>query len=377
MNNNVQVVNQDEIDLIEIILVLWNGKWLVALITLLAIFVGVGYLYVAPSKTSVSINIEPISSFEQEVYADLNALKFYDITQEYLLSLLMEKMSERETLVDAIKSVKFFVPSEFKSQDEYEDAVRKMAYSVQITPPIIDDGLAKNRKTKKREYWGLEIKGYAPEKLLEILKLSIKDSNTQVREALQRRFNQKLTIAERNKKYALEDIERSIKNTKLDYKINITNRLAYLKEQSLIARKLGIDKNTIESQTFRATNSVVTNVKTDSPFYLRGYKAIEKEIGLLESRENTESFMPDLIKLRKKARELTQNPVYERAKIVFMDTPIQDEKGFKAARVDVASAIIKFVISPVIIIALSVILGGTLGVIIILFRHYAHNRQQG
>lgn len=332
-----------------------------------------GYI-LASKKSSISLNVEPISSFEQEAYADLNTLKFYDITREQLLSLSIEKMSERQVLVDAIESVKLFTPSDFKNQSEYNEAVRKMAYAVKITPPTTDDELAKIRKTEKREYWSLNLEGASSDKLLEILNLAIQNSNLQVREALVRRFDQKLAIAQRNKTYALEDIDRSINNTKADYETNITNRLAYLKEQALIARKLGIDKNTIESQTFRASNSVVTNVKTDSPFYLRGYKAIEKEIELLESRENDESFMPALVELRKKARALEQNPVYERAKIAFMDTPIQDEKKFKSVRADIASAVVKPTVHPVMVIILSILLGGMLGVITVLFRHHVLNR---
>ena len=39
-------------------------------------------------------------------------------------------------------------------------------------------------------------------------------------------------------------------------------------------------------QSFGGKNGVVTNLKTDTLFYLRGYEAIEKEIALIEVREN-------------------------------------------------------------------------------------------
>jgi hypothetical protein len=60
-----------------------------------------------------------------------------------------------------------------------------------------------------------------------------------------------------------------------------------------IARKLGIKKNTIESQMFDTQNTVVTNVKTDTPFYLRGYEAIEEEINLIKGRKNKSAFVKD------------------------------------------------------------------------------------
>ena len=56
----------------------------------------------------------------------------------------------------------------------------------------------------------------------------------------------------------------------------IKDKLAFLSEQAAIARRLGVKKNTIESQMFVTQNTVVTNVKTETPFYLRGYEAIEE-----------------------------------------------------------------------------------------------------
>ena len=76
--------------------------------------------------------------------------------------------------------------------------------------------------------------------------------------------------------------------------------MAFLREQSAIARKLGVKNNTIETQSFGGKNSVVTNVKTDTPLYLRGYEAIEKEIELIEARENKEAFVSGFAGVRAK-----------------------------------------------------------------------------
>jgi hypothetical protein len=40
----------------------------------------------------------------------------------------------------------------------------------------------------------------------------------------------------------------------------------------------------LKRRAFGGKNSVVTNVKTDTPLYLRGYEAIEKEIELIEGK---------------------------------------------------------------------------------------------
>ena len=45
---------------------------------------------------------------------------------------------------------------------------------------------------------------------------------------------------------------------------------------------------------FDTQNTVVTNFKTDTPFYLRGYEAIEEKINLIKGRKDKSSFMKDL-----------------------------------------------------------------------------------
>ena len=64
------------------------------------------------------------------------------------------------------------------------------------------------------------------------------------------------------------------------------NRLDYLKEQSAIARELKIIDNQIDSVNLSQA-AVSLNISTaDIVYYLRGYKAIDKEIELIQNRES-------------------------------------------------------------------------------------------
>ena len=59
--------------------------------------------------------------------------------------------------------------------------------------------------------------------------------------------------------------------------------LPSLNEQAAIARQLGIADNQAGLATL-GTNGIGINVNTDLPAYLRGFKALEKEIALINSR---------------------------------------------------------------------------------------------
>ena len=62
-------------------------------------------------------------------------------------------------------------------------------------------------------------------------------------------------------------------------------RLDYLKEQSAIAKELNILDNQIDNVNL-SQSSVSLNINTaDIAYYLRGYKAIDKEIELIENRD--------------------------------------------------------------------------------------------
>ena len=66
-----------------------------------------------------------------------------------------------------------------------------------------------------------------------------------------------------------------------------SQRLLFLTEQATIARELGVETNFLEGngQLAPSENSVSLSVHSLSPpFYMHGYKAIEKEIALIQAR---------------------------------------------------------------------------------------------
>ena len=79
-------------------------------------------------------------------------------------------------------------------------------------------------------------------------------------------------------------------------------RLEYLSEQSSIARELNILDNQIDNVNL-TQSSVSLNINTaDIAYYLRGYKAIDKEIELIKNRDyqNFEFIKQEIANLKKK-----------------------------------------------------------------------------
>ena len=111
-----------------------------------------------------------------------------------------------------------------------------------------------------------------------------------------------------------------------------------MKEQAAIARKLDISKSNvnsgvIETQTVSTETGIITNLKTEVPYYTRGYEMIEKEIDLIQKRENKEAFVDGLNSLYQKMKLLTENKNIERLRVLFNELPIIKSNGFSVAKI--------------------------------------------
>jgi len=365
MNDN-QIHYDDEINLAEIAQTIWDGKWIIVAITSISIIGGGLFSILAPKSYSGSLELRPIPLSQSQQYNELNSLEFYTITPKILIESLIEDISKRDTLANALRNNLKIPRHSNESEEEFELRLLSIANSFKLLAPTPAN---EGRNREVRLNWEIEfnLSNASKENIQNILRQALTDSNENVRRLKDAIFQQKTNIAERTNKYSVEDLAVTINNQKEDYEKKVRNRLAFLNEQSQIARSLNIAKNTIETQTFQSGSSIVANVVAETPFYLRGYEAIEKEAILLKTRKGVEAFITELIELEQKKREIIQDRSIERAKIAFNSTPIVNG-DFSAAFYDIASIEFKSNIRTSMILALAFIGGGFLSLLVVLIR---------
>ena len=83
---------ENEIDLLDILLNLWEGKWIIIGTTLFCCVVGVLWLISVPSKFTAVTEIEAITSFEGDAYQQSNALGFFSVTPDSLLTAFIDQL---------------------------------------------------------------------------------------------------------------------------------------------------------------------------------------------------------------------------------------------------------------------------------------------
>ena len=375
----------DEIDLLECIETIWNGKWKIASIIAISLLSVFGFNIVNPNKTfNAKTAIKPVTSFEFDKYLLFNSsLKKFEkdtkkvsddlifkITPKTLINIYIEQLEEGTLLEKGIDKFQLVNKDNFENEYDYKEAVQKFSSNIKIIRPINNDS-----KTQLRFHHVLSAGYNDQDKWKKLLTFVNSEANKEVKNIIINRFETFTSIQEQINNFAIKDIEIQIDNAIKDYELLTKNKLAFLSEQARIARKLGIKQNTIKNQKFGEINAIITNVKTVTPFYFRGYEAIEEEIKLIKGRKNKAAFIEDLFKLEQKKRELEQNQTLERAKKLFEKLPIQEDY-FKAVIFTVAATDFEYKNNnKKLYYALALVLGAMIGVVFVLINKAIINRK--
>lgn len=225
--------NNDEIDLVELFSQIWENKFKLLLISFLPAVVMYFYLI---SKDQVeqlfktTTEIKPISRFEAYVYNDFNSYidtqrysttiigpyannidsnviefinysSFDKINRSYLLSLFIEKISERKFLIETLKKHNFVKKENFKSIQQYEKKLIEVSSSIKF----------KSFDDKGNIYGEIYHKVKNKEEYENFLKLLEKTANFEIQKFLKRKFNDTIINQKIIQKYKIEDTEASIR----------------------------------------------------------------------------------------------------------------------------------------------------------------------
>ena len=359
----------DEIDLSELVKTLWQGKWTIVACTCLCFVVGAAYHKFSANPFTATLEIKPITQVDAIKYSEFNALGFNPISTNYLLTSFTTKLQNRQLWLSVFDEVYNFKQNEFESLEQYNDWIRGLTYAVKFELPTIDKDLIEIRQQDKREFFAIKYSGDDLDKVNQIIEKVTDVATDLVKSNLATTFNNQVLLKEQSDTFTKEDLQNAIDNLLSDYDKKIANRLAFLDEQGKIARKLGIAKSTFESQTFESSASAVTNVNTDTPFYMRGFEAIEEEIALVSLRKKKEEHISELIDLEAQVRAIEQDKTVLRAQALFENTPLKSSTtSFVAAQVDINEADIKYSRKGSLILALSLVLGGFIGIFAVFVR---------
>lgn len=246
-------INNSEIDLVELINIIFKNKWKVAIITSLSLLLTL-IIHIRNTENNqnaifynAKIKIYPITAFEEFKYETYNGYlkhnnsknKFYSIgrynfneteelgknfdenfilkeyysyknidyssfpiiNRQYLFELFVEKFNEKLILVDGIKKFQLINRNNFKSDDEYEGAVLKLASKVKLNiikknnEEIPDLNLIFSTKSENKNIW------------IKLLRSFQEKANLEIQNHIYNSFNEQVLNQLKLFDYKIEDIE--------------------------------------------------------------------------------------------------------------------------------------------------------------------------
>lgn len=359
---NQQMFYDDEINLAELFKTLWDGKWKILLTALLFMLSTFIFIKISKQPFEATTSIKPLNSTDMREYQSSNDFGFFEVDSNLLLRLFIEKITDKKILKEVVQSNQLIDKNEYKDAELYEKAVNDFIQSIKIIEPSNINGKTKGEIQK---YWTINAEYWDEDKWRNLLEDTYKNINLDIKNEIQLRFDKKIEIVKKSNEFKIRDLDMEIKNKLNDYDRIVKERVAFLNEQGVIARKLGITKNTIETQSFSSQNAFITNIKSDFPFYLRGYEAIEQEIELIQNRKDKTEFIAGLMELENKKRDILQDLTIERAINLFKTTPIQSS-SFNAVKTFSYETNFKFKYKVPLMLFISLIIGVIFGIFYVL-----------
>ena len=252
---------ENEIDLIALFKIFWNGKIKILLITIISFLVGSVYSSQIPINYLNSLTINPNKNSEFIKYDYMKKLlKINQSNQSnqsnQLNQLNQLNLSSQSDQSNQLNLFRFINELKFNTEDQ-EMELFKNAKLLEIV-----------KLNENEESYIINFKWYDPDEAKKVLQDILNLTSKNLKRSIDLEL---LQLLEFEKRLLLS------KNL---------NRLDYLKEQSAIARELNIIDNQIDSVNLSQA-AVSLNISTaDIAYYLRGYKAIDKEIELIQNRES-------------------------------------------------------------------------------------------
>ena len=121
----------DEIDIFEIFLDLWEGKIKIISSVVIALLIALGFNFFSPKPNfEATTEIKPLSSVQSQPYNLLNSYDFFKITAQKLLSLYLEQLEYKTLFVKVVDELGVLQKSDFENIDDYNIAILRFVSNI-------------------------------------------------------------------------------------------------------------------------------------------------------------------------------------------------------------------------------------------------------
>ena len=382
-------------DLFEILVTLWDGRIKIIVISLLATVIGIIFTLTKPNSYIMSTNIKKSSQTVFEPYAPLNVLlrknsSSFVLDENKIFQMFVSEFNDYEEMITVLEQDEFVkdIIKDLNETDK-EKALFKFAKSFHLSPP-----------PRNKKQWILGFQWHDVSEGIRLFEQGINLTLKNIQKNSKKNIDQIASSIDFQNSLELEVIKNELKLIKKNNNEITKKRIQYLTEQSAIAKELGLEENTLNSNLLLqsqnrnigiATRNFITTpnfnndqkiIRTpdfdnipkvssnpnfqDTTYYLRGFKAIDKEISIIKGRSNEENLLMSEGYTDAKSRiffienDLSSLQLREVGKLIGNDNPHKwVEYDFSVGEVESKKKSKTYIL-------LSIILGGIMGTLYVL-----------
>ncbi|MGC6471896.1 MAG: Wzz/FepE/Etk N-terminal domain-containing protein [Parvibaculales bacterium] len=382
---------QDEIDFTKLVLSIWDGKWLIILITTIFVFLGSVFYYLNRDLYNVDIVLRPMGLSDFEAYSSFNNTLDY-LEKEKAVEInnnihvyshkfetdFWDIISQRETLVQALDESRV---TEQKNEETDADYFARLQVQgkgfifFDKTFKIMGDELIEDKPNKIKF-----VLAQGPEEITSFIDKWFSLTSDQVKKLYASRYESYVNSYKQLNSWEKRDLAMKKADLLATYELEKSQKIEYLKEQAEIARSLGIQENAWAAKKGQNQDQFKDQqfslvLDNRQLYYMRGFGAIEREIDLIEGRQDITQHVPAFVEIENRLRELENDETLQRLNLIYQATPLNSETFSPISKGETTTKISKKY-NLVVIVLISGILGGVLGLMTLILRNAIQSRPQ-
>ena len=215
MSDGNQPQYSDEVDLVELIQTVWNGKLVILAFVFVSLAAAFGFTIAGPAPDFIATSqIKPILTEDEEKYRKFNEVGVYQVNADRLLARFIEQLDNRQVVQKLLVKHRLVDRNDFDSDEDFDDALVQLASSINIGPPGDDDSQQLGGDAKN---WTLSFEYNNRDKWLALLKDLKLETTRQVQRLLTTQFANITEALVTKRAFELEDLETAINNAESDF----------------------------------------------------------------------------------------------------------------------------------------------------------------
>jgi chain length determinant protein (polysaccharide antigen chain regulator) len=347
---------EDEIDLLELVSILWHRKWLIIGVASMAIALAVLYLFITPkvyeakafigetpavniAQLNQTVNIAQLDSEKTQLGSSVQS-----VSPESAYALFQKKLQSRSLALTYFKE---------EIEPVYRNNGSVLSDDTQLGDTFLKS-IALVKPSVNSIYLAVKYQYTDPV-------LSAKWLNGYLRFVDQKTKEELINSAQNNRLQALNEYEKEIISLRKIYSRKLQDKIIRLSEASKIARKLNIQKPLVSNITV----NIPSGGFDENLLYMKGYEVLNAEIDTLKTRELHDPYIENI------------RPIQEN--ISYLDSLEYDISTLEVINVDAWAAEPVGSIKPkkALVLVLAGLLGGMIGIFVALVSCFLARRNLG